>query len=229
MNQKSFAEKLDLLASILPNGQNMSLPDNEIKKAEQRLSTTFPEALYTFYLRFGKGGNLFSKSLNTIFTPKELINYTVEDEDADENEGLTEEEFIALGGDLVLAEENQTVWYCRLDRNTGLPYLDMGDGEREDLNMSLEDTLLFLLVMNAAEEGFGVFAGCAWYLEDTPKNKAFLEEYFLFLSEGSHAVFVSPERKMVGCRYSEEEVWLMAEDETLEQFEQDADVELDWW
>lgn len=107
MTEKSFAEKLDLLASILPSGQNISLSEKEIKQAQQRLSTTFPEALFTFYLCFGKGGNLFSKSLNTIFTPEELINHT--EEDADENKDWTEEEHIALRGDLVLAEENQTV------------------------------------------------------------------------------------------------------------------------
>ena len=224
----TFSEKLDLLAQLFSDGQDLRPPEEEIARAEARLHTTFPDPLRDFYLRLGKGGPLFSEAQNTIFTPEELLNYTVEDEDADENEDLSPEELLALGGDLVLAEENQTVWFCRLDQTTGIPYLDMGDGEREELHMDLEETLLWLLVMNIATDE--AFCGGDCTAQDMQSLQDKLGEQFLPLTQGKGMVFVLPERSIAGVQAEADSFWLGAlDDEALEALEEDTGLEFGWF
>ncbi|HIY21665.1 MAG TPA: SMI1/KNR4 family protein [Candidatus Flavonifractor merdigallinarum] len=225
---QTFEEKLDMMREILLGKRRMDLPMEEIEKAEKRLGMVFPEPLRAFYQRFGKGGKLMStESLHTIYTPKELQTYTVEDEDSDEYEGYTEEELTALGGDLVLAEENQAVWWCRLDRETGEPYLDYGDGERMEMDMGLEGTLLWLL----AQQSLGCLANggdCA--LEQTPENRAWMEHYFHYLAEGKWEVFVNPERGIIGSRTDENSICIAGRRGTeLDKLERDTGLQISYF
>lgn len=218
---KTFGEKLDLMASVLLGKRSMALPMNEIEKAEKRLGMVFPEPLREFYLRFGKGGKLLTdESLNTIYTPKQLKNYTVEQEDDDQYADLSPEELSALGGDLVLAEENQTVWWCRLDQKTGRPYLDLGDGKRQELDMDLEDTLLWLL----AQQSLGFLArGGPCEIDQEEKSRSFMEHFFIFLNKGPQEIFVNPDRGLVGCRENEGLVYIKArQGKALEKLEEDT-------
>ncbi len=227
---KTFTEKLDLLLELFMC-EDMRVPEKEIEKAEERLHIHFPKALKEFYLRVGKGGNLL-ESQNTIFTPKELLNYTAEDEDAEENEDLTEEELLAKGGDLVLAEENQAVWFCRLDSKTQKTYLDWGEGERVDWEMSLEDTLLFLLTLNMTTSD--ALCGAAWEPQDTDMQldevKKIIADNFLLLVEGEHMVFVDVEQKVLGCQMDEQMIAVATLDEdVLEEWEEQTGIALSWW
>ena len=227
-NPETFSEKLDLLADLFAKGEDLRLPETEITQAEERLNTRFPEALKSFYLRFGKGGTLFSKCQNTIFTPKELLNYTVEEEDEDENADLSPEELLAKGGDLVLVRENQGVWQCRLDQRTGVPYLDMGDGEREVLNMNLEEALLWFLAINITTNE--AYAGGLCENVDLECAQEKLGRDFVPLVEGENRVFVLPERNIIGVRCDADGIWIGAlDDEALEALEEDTGIEVSWW
>ena len=216
-----FKEKLDMTAAVLLGKKSMALVPEEIEKAEKRLRMTFPEALREFYLRFGKGGKLFSDgSLNLIYTPKELQNDM--NEEGCGNGSSSEKDGVIPEGDPVLAVENQAVWLLRLERETGLPYLDLGNGERETWGMSLEDTLLWLLAMNGV--GFLPRVGeCS--LEDNEESRVLLGHFFHFLSTGKQAVFVNPQRGLLGCCNGEGSIYIMASrGDALEKLEADADI-----
>ncbi len=217
----NFKEKLDMLADVLLGKKSMALEAEEIEKAEKRLGITFPKALWEFYLRFGKGGKLFSDgALNLIYTPKELRNDM--NGEGCGNEHSSEEDGVIPICDPVLAVENQAVWLLRLDRETGLPYLDLRNGERDTLGMSLEDTLLWLLAMNGL--GFLPRVGeCS--LEDNGESRALLDHFFHFLSIGKQAVFANPQRGLLGCCNGEGLIYIMASrGSALEKLEEDADI-----
>lgn len=175
----SYEEKLDMMSIVLLGKRSMALPLSEIEKAEKRLETVFPDALKAFYLRFGKGGKLFCKeSLNLIYTPKEL-------------------EYSSDSKHIILAQENQGLWQWCLHKETGQIDLDLGDGNWDDWEMDLEDTLLWLLAMQAV--GFFPHGG-ECLLEQDEEDIELISHFFHFLTKEKFDVFVNPERRIIGCR-----------------------------
>lgn len=213
----AFAEKLEAMSRALLGKRSMALPPEEIRKAETRLGFQFPEALRQFYLRFGKGGKLFtSDSLNDILTLQQMD---------PEDDALGEEFAEALEqGSLLLAVENQGVWTMYLDLKTGEPWLDWGEGRQDCWGLDLEGALLYLLAMNAT--GFLPWGGeCD--MEDTPENRELLGHYFHFFLEGPMAVFADPDKGLVGCRWGEDQVCIMARSQkALDGLERDTGIEV---
>lgn len=222
---KTFGEKLDLVADLWIE-EPMAASEQAVQAAEERLQMQFPAPLREFYLHFGQGGPVFSDRQNTLFSLEELKNYTDEDEDDDDNEDLTEEDLLALGGDLVLAEENQGVWCCRLDQETGLPYLDLGDGEREELNTSLEDTLLWLLAMNLTTDE--MLCCGSWETEEGEATQATIQRSFQMLTDDPMTVFYHPERKVLGCHVGGGAFWfLFPNEDDMDELEEETGMEFD--
>lgn len=211
----TFAEKLEAMSRVLLGKRSMALPPEEIRKAEARLGVQFPEALRQFYLRFGKGGKLFtSESLNDILTFQQMD---------PEDDAFGEDFAEALEqGSLLLAVENQGVWTMYLDLKTGEPWLDWGEGRQDCWGLDLEGALLYLLAMNAS--GFLPWGGeCG--MEYTPENRELLGHYFHFILDGPMAVFADPDKGLVGCRWGEAQVCIMARSQkALDDLERDANI-----
>lgn len=211
----AFAEKLEAMSRALLGKRSMALPMEEISKAEARLGFQLPEALRQFYLRFGKGGKLFtSESMNDILTFQQM-----DPEDDDFGEDFAE----ALEqGSLLLAIENQGVWTMYLDLKTGEPWLDWGEGRQDCWGLDLEGALLYLLAMNAT--GFLPWGGeCD--MEDTPENRELLGHYFHFILDGPMAVFADPDKGLVGFRSGETQICIMARSQkALNDLERDINI-----
>lgn len=205
------------MSRALLGKRSMALPPEEIDKAEERLGIRFPEVLRQFYLRFGKGGKLFTTdALNDILTFQQMSS---EDDAFGEEfeEGMEQ-------NSLLLAVENQGVWTMYLDLKTGEPWLDWGEGRQDCWGLDLEGALLYLLAMNAT--GF-LSQGGDCNLENSPENRALLGRYFHFLEEGKMAVFADPDKGMVGCRQNEEQIFIMAHSvKALNQLEENADIQV---
>ena len=211
----TFEEKLEAMSRALLGKRSMALAPEEINKAEARLDIKFPEALRQFYLRFGKGGKLFtSDSLHDILTFKQM---TPEDDDFGEEFREAREQ-----GSLLLAVENQGVWRIYLNCRSGELWMDWGKGPQDCWGLDMEGTLLYLLSMNAL--GF-LPRGGDCDMEDTPENRELLGHYFHFLTEGKMAVFADPDKGLVGCRYISEQIYIKAHSEKpLNQLEEYADI-----
>lgn len=211
----TFAEKLEVMSRALLGKRSMALAPEEIDKAEARLGIKFPEALRQFYLRFGKGGKLFtSDSLHDILTFNQM---TPEGDDFGEAFQEARDK-----GSLLLAVENQGVWRIYLNCSTNELWMDWGQGPQDCWGLDMEGTLLYLLSMNAL--GF-LARGGDCDMEDTPENRELLGHYFHFLTEGKMAVFADPDKGLVGCRYNSEQIYIKAHSEkALNQLEEYADI-----
>jgi hypothetical protein len=193
----SFGEKLEMLSVILLGKRSMSLPAEAVEKAEQRLGVVFPEALREFYLRFGKGGKLFSESLHFIYTPDKLE---------------------SNGDRLILADENQYVWRWCLNTATGEIDLDLGNGQWRKWELNLEDTVIWLLASQATE--FLSHGGRTMTDLDDESRELFAH-YFYFLSE---KVIANPKRGLVGIQ-DEDDFYIMARSAAaLEKLETDSGI-----
>lgn len=211
----TFVEKLEVMSRALLGKRSLALAPAEVDKAEVRLGIQFPEALRQFYLRFGKGGKLFtSDSLHDILTFTQM---TPENDDFGEEFQTAQDK-----GSLLLAVENQGVWRIYLNCKTGELWMDWGQGPQDCWGLDTEGTLLYLLSMNAL--GF-LPRGGDCDMEDTPENRELLGHYFHFLTEGKMAVFADPDKGLVGCRYNSEQIYIKAHSEkALNQLEEYADI-----
>lgn len=110
---------------------------SEIEQAEQRLGYALPTPLKEFYLTVGAHEPSMN-AFNPFSSPQELCNYTGCDED--KYPDLSEQQLLAMDGDLVIATENQGCWCIRYNRHTGKVYYDLMLDDEGDRESSLESS-----------------------------------------------------------------------------------------
>lgn len=213
----SFKERLVQLAQMHGDAEVVGLPESQITAAEKRLGFALPEPLKELYLTIG-GHKAAMEAFHPISSPEELVNYTGVEED--EHPGFTEEQMIALGGDLVIAFENQGCWSLRYNAQSGKVYFDMMTGDDDlpadddatadpftkshiVLGHDLEQALIWIVAQqcfnsDSGELSSGEFDVPAGEIDDFfAKLKTYCIEYTSDFGKSCGNVYFNPELKLV--------------------------------